>query len=240
MWPGWGVAIGAVTLAAASTACSAGVWMCLVPTGNRRDLAGAVYASQLMKYLPVGGVLQVAGQLSLTATRGIPLPQVMVSWTVSAATLVVAGLTMSAALVAIDDIPGWLRVIALLGPLSLIVLDPRVLGRVLGALRRVSSRIPDNIELPASAANRAAIAWSVLNLLLYASAYTLLLHSYEPDAPLFAAGVAAIVSWVIGYLVHARSAGLGVREACSSGSCRSRHGSGAGSESHASHRHRSR
>jgi hypothetical protein len=58
---------------------------------DRRALAGSLYASQLTKYLPAGGFVQAAGQVSMSVTAGARVGQAASAAAVWAFTTIVAG-----------------------------------------------------------------------------------------------------------------------------------------------------
>ena len=95
---------------------------------DRRALAGSLYASQLTKYLPAGGFVQAAGQVSMSVTAGARVGQAATAAAVWAFTTIVAGCTLAAGLVFAGSLPAWLRAISLCGLLAPLLLHRRALA----------------------------------------------------------------------------------------------------------------
>jgi uncharacterized membrane protein YbhN (UPF0104 family) len=203
----------AYLLAVCSTACAAQIWVALLDRpGEGRHLAGAVYLSQLSKYVPAGGVLQAAGQIGRTATQGIPLRRVTLAWFVAALTTVCAGGLIGGFLVFSSEAPAWSRWISPLGFLAPLLLHRRVLHALTARAHRLFPRVPAPDELPSSRARLRALGWAIANLACYSGAFTLLLEGIDASVPAAGVFVAYVVSWVIGFLAIPVPSGLGVRE----------------------------
>ena len=212
--PGPAALAGAVVLTRAALSCSARAWVLLIgPPADPYRLRGTYYSSQLVKYLPIGGVAQAAGQMGLTATQGVPMRRVALAYASLVTATVAAGTTLGAGLVLIDDVPTAVRALAVLGLAGPALMDRRLLGTVLRRARRVITRLPEPELLPPQGALWRALGWSAANHLLYAAGFTALLRSVNPEVPLAATTVAFVVAWVAGFLVLPLPAGVGVREA---------------------------
>jgi uncharacterized membrane protein YbhN (UPF0104 family) len=185
----------------------------LVERANRVLLRGTFYLSQLTKYLPAGGAVQAASQLGLAPTAGVPLKRAAVAFPVSIVGAVAGGATIGAGLVFATDLPGWVRVLSLLGLSSVILLHRGLLARVLDLSRRVIHRIPTADQLPRQRDILLFYGWALITIGSLCAAYTVLLGSLVSDQHPFQVFCAFAVSWVIGFLAIPIPAGVGVREA---------------------------
>ena len=178
----------------------------------RRRLAGTYYASQLTKYLPVGGIMQAASQVALTAATGTPLARVGVAYAVFALCSVAAGITLSFGLVFAEALPGWARILALGGLFGPIILHRGLMARLLEIAHRLIARVPDPDQLPDQRRVLACYGWALGNLLTYAASFTVLLGSLT-EIDVVPTMSAYALSWVVGFLVVPVPAGIGIREA---------------------------
>ena len=205
----------ALALTRLSLAASARAWVALIgPPADPHLVKAALYQSQLVKYLPAGGVVQAAGQVAMTATQGVPVRARHARLPVvggrddrrRAPARVRAG--------AGGGSPGWLRAMAPLGLLAPFLVHRRVLAAVLQAGRpRRPPGCPGPDLLPPPRALWTAFGLCVCTQGLYASGYTVLLHAVDRDVPIVAATLGYIVSWIVGYVVVPLPSGVGVREA---------------------------
>lgn len=210
--PGAGPLAAALVLQLIAFMFAARAWVSLFPpTADRRGLAAGLYASQLTKYLPAGGFVQVASQVALASQYGgaaaaaLRLP-------VFSLCSVVAGASLGS-LVAFDsDLPAWGRALAACGVLSVGLLHRSIMAGVLGLARRVVRRVPDAAELPPQRAILMSYGFAVGNLAAFATAFTVLLGDLASIDPV-TAGAALCAGWAAGYLVLFIPSGLGVREA---------------------------
>ncbi len=211
------LAAGAV-LALVAIVSSARAWQALFSDlldahSNRLVLRGTFYLAQLTKYLPVGGVVQAASQLGLAPSAGVPLKRAAVAYPVSALCAVVGGATLGSGLAFDASLPGWVRVLALCGLATPLLLHRGLMARVLDLARRAIHRIPEADQLPTQ---RDIIVFYGLALVTIGSlcaAYTVLLGSLHTGANPGTVFCAFAVSWVIGFLAVPIPAGVGVREA---------------------------
>ena len=212
--PGAGALSVAFVSTRAALFCSARAWAGLIgPPTDPRLVAGAFYQSQLIKYVPAGGVVQAAGQVGMTAMHGVPVRRVSLAYLSLAAATVASGLTLGTGLVLVGSLATWVRALALAGLLAPVLLHHRVLHGALGLARRLSSRVPEATLLPDQRSLWVALAWCGANHVLYAGGFTVLLHAVDASTPVAAAAVAYVVAWVIGFLVLPLPSGVGVREA---------------------------
>jgi uncharacterized membrane protein YbhN (UPF0104 family) len=172
------------------------------------------YVGEIGKYVP-GGVWPILGRGELARRAGVRRAAAYGSVALSLAALylaamfvVVAGLP---ALLAGDDGSGPVAVVLLL-PVGVIGLHPRVLGAGLRVLERVARR-PLDLDLP---------TWrdSVTLLVLYVPAWLAIgaatwavARALDPGAELLEVGAAAVLSWVVGFVLVPVPGGVGVREA---------------------------
>jgi glycosyltransferase 2 family protein len=180
---------------------------------DRRALAGSLYASQLTKYLPAGGFVQAAGQVSMSVTAGARVGQAASAAAVWAFTTVVAGCTLASGLVFADSLPTWVRALSVCGLLTPALLDRRALGAALHRAHRLLRRVPDPDVLPTQRRLLVSFAWSLGNAVAGSAAYTVLLSSMGTDAEPVTVLSAFALSWVVGFLVFPLPSGIGVREA---------------------------
>ena len=180
---------------------------------NRVALHGTFYLSQLTKYLPGGGVVQAASQLSLAPSSGVPMHRVALAFPVSAVCAVVAGATLGAGLVFDPALPDWTRALVLLGLLTPIFLHRKLMAGVLGVARRFIHRIPHPDRLPSQADILRSYGWALLTVGCLAGAYAVLLDSLTAGHSPAMILCAYALSWMIGFLAIPIPAGVGIREA---------------------------
>jgi glycosyltransferase 2 family protein len=180
---------------------------------DRRALAGSLYASQLTKYLPAGGFVQAAGQVSMSVTAGARVGQAATATAVWVFTTIVAGCTLASGLVFAGSLPTWVRAISLCGLLAPALLHRRALAAALHAAHRLIRRVPDPDVLPTQRRVLISFAWSLCNALTGSAAYTVLLSGLDADIDPVAVLGAFALSWVVGFLVFPLPSGIGVREA---------------------------
>lgn len=180
---------------------------------DRRALAGSLYASQLTKYLPAGGFVQAAGQVSMSVTAGAGVAHAATATAVLAFTTVVAGCTLTSGLVFADSLPAWLRAMSLCGLLAPALLHRRVLAAALHAAHRLVRRVPDPDALPTQQRLLVSFAWALGSAIAGSAAYAVLLRGLGTDTGWVTAISAFALSWVVGFLVFPLPGGIGVREA---------------------------
>lgn len=209
--PGWGPLLAAGAIQVVSVAIVARAWVALFPPdADRRLLARALYTSQLTKYLPAGGFMQVASQVTLSSETG-GLAAAALRLPVFSMCTVVAAMTIGSLLAVSGEVPLWGRVLAGAGLLSLLALDRRILARVLHTARRVISRLPEPTALPPQGAILRCFGLLLLNTVCYAAAFVILLGDLADIEPVTVAAALA-AGWAAGYLVLPVPSGLGVRE----------------------------
>jgi hypothetical protein len=206
------IVAGALTLVSITLAARA--WTELFDSRHdRRALAGSLYASQLTKYLPAGGFVQAASQVSMTVTAGARVGHAATAAAVWAFTTVVAGCTLASGLVFATSLPAWLRAVSLCGLLAPLLLHRRALAFALHAAHRLIRRVPDPEVLPTQRRILVSFAWSLGNAITGSAAYAVLLSGQNTDANPVTVMSAFALSWVVGFLVFPLPSGIGVREA---------------------------
>jgi glycosyltransferase 2 family protein len=180
---------------------------------DRRALAGSLYASQLTKYLPAGGLVQAAGQVSMSVTAGAGVAHAATATAVLAFTTIVAGCTLASGLVFAGSLPAWLRALSLCGLLAPALLHRRVLAVALHGAHRLVRRVPDPDVIPTQRRILISFAWALGNAVTGSAAYAVLLRGLGTDTDSFTVISAFALSWVVGFLVFPLPGGIGVREA---------------------------
>ena len=178
------------------------------------QLVARYYVGEIGKYLP-GGVWPVLGRGELARRHGVgraaaygSVALSLVALYLAALLVVVAGLPV---LLAGGDGTGPIAVVLLL-PLGLGALHPAVLTWGVGVLQRVTRRQLD-LPVPAWRASVGLVARYVPSWLCIATATWAVARSLDPAAPLAEVGVAAVLSWVVGFVLVPVPGGVGVREA---------------------------
>lgn len=201
---------GALVLSIVALAFGAQAWIRLFPrSADRRALASSMYVSQLTKYMPAGGLVQAASQVAMSGQTSGLAPAAL-RLPVFSLCLVAAAATLATPLAFATSLPAWGRLLAALGLVAPLVLDRRLLTRLLRAVRRVVGRIPD-VEVPPQRSILASYAFALANMATSAAVFTLLLTDLTDVDPLLA-GAAFCGAWAIGYLAVPLPSGIGMRE----------------------------
>lgn len=211
------IGLGAVLAAAGMTAIAVPWRRALallggdMPTG---EVIGRYYVGEIGKYLP-GGVWPILGRGELAVRWGVARAAAygsvllsLLALYLAAALLVAVGLPV---LLSGDDGTGPVVVVLLL-PFGLAALHPAILGRV----RRVGERLirrPLDLPTPAWGASVGLVlgylpAWFAIGGATWAVARAL-----DPGAGVLDVGVAAVLSWLVGFALIPVPGGVGVREA---------------------------
>jgi hypothetical protein len=199
----------------AGLVCAGRSWVELFAgDGDPKLLAGGLYTSQLAKYIPGGGAIQVASQVALSRDKDISLGRATMAYPMAALITVVSGATVASGLSFVDSaIPSALRWLALLGLASPALLHRSLTAWVMDRGRSVIKRIPPSDLIPAQPVIWRAFAWSIPMMLATSVAFAALLHPLDPGVSPAAATIAFAAAWVIGFLVIPVPAGIGIREA---------------------------
>ncbi len=214
--PAW-IALG-LLLAAVGMVAIALPWRAVLAVlgGGRLPTSQVVaryFVGELGKYVP-GGVWPVLGRGELANRAGVPRPAAygsvllsLASLYLAAAFVVVAGLPAAVS----DQSRWWLGALVLV-PLGVFALHPRVVGAVVTLLGRVLRR-PVDVVVPSwreavLLVVRYVPAWLAIGTATWAVA-----RSLDPSAQLLDVGTAAVLSWIVGFVVVPVPGGVGVREA---------------------------
>ena len=202
----------ALALQFVAMVCAARGWVALFPSdADRTALSHSLYASQLTKYLPAGGFVQAASQVALSSqTTSVGMAALRLP--VFSLCSVVAAASVGSLLAFASDLPGWARLLAILGLCLLTLLDRRVLAAALRLARRVVGRLPEPEYLPEQRAILRCYCYVLVNQIAYATAFVVLVGDLA-DVDRLAAAAAFSAGWAIGYLALPLPSGLLVREA---------------------------
>jgi glycosyltransferase 2 family protein len=180
---------------------------------QRRRFEATYYLSQLTKYLPTGGVVQAASQLSLAASTGVSRSRIALAFPVSVIGTAAAGATLGAGASLSTELPGWARALAIMGLAAPALLHRGLMRFVLEHVRRFVRRVPAPDHLPSQRSIVVYYGWALVSIGATASAYTVLLRSLTNDVNPAIIFCAFALSWTVGFLVLPLPAGIGVREA---------------------------
>lgn len=214
--PGWLVA--ATLIAAVGMVAIALPWrraLRLVggdlPVGQ---LVARYFVGEIGKYVP-GGVWPILGRGELARRYGVRRGAAYGSVALSLVALYLAAmLVVVAALPALlsgDDGTGPVAVVLLL-PVGLAALHPRVLAAALRVVERLTRR-PVDLELPTWRQSVTLVSLYVPAWLAIAAATCVVARALDPGADLLQVGAAAVLSWVVGFVLVPVPGGVGVREA---------------------------
>ncbi len=197
-----------MALTVASLWFAANQWSSLLELsgGPRRRAHGAVYLSQLAKYLPAGGLLQIAGQVSLTESEEYSPGNRLFLYLVGVIQLCGASAIAGLLLIAQPGADLW-WVALIVAPLGLGTLAPvlRKGSLILVRFRRLTVQLPQNQTLLRGQVLAAA------NILALAAAFAAVVAAPELTSILATMGAFAL-AWLAGFLVLPIPAGVGVRE----------------------------
>jgi glycosyltransferase 2 family protein len=172
------------------------------------------FVGEIGKYLP-GGIWPIVGRGELAhrwgLTRSGAYGSVLLSLFalyLAATFVVVAGLPV---LLSGDDGSGPVVVLVML-PVGLAVLHPSVLERIVRIGERVVRR-PIELVLPSWGASVGLVGRYVPAWLAIGGATWAVARSLDPSADLLEVGTAAVLSWLVGFVLVPVPGGVGVREA---------------------------
>jgi glycosyltransferase 2 family protein len=204
--------LAACALSAAGVVVVAFGWRALFPPSvDGRILTEGFYLSQLGKYVP-GGIWQPTSQVVLARKAGASGSNAAIALPVYLVTAAIAyGLVGSLAGFAGAEVRGG-RLLMLL-PLLAVGLDRRWMARALALVRRFTTRLSTDAELPDQRSILVCGGWQLAGALLQASAFTALYASIAPSTDVLLTIGAFGVAWLVGFLAVPLPAGFGVREA---------------------------
>lgn len=213
------VVLAALALNLCGLICSLMVWReMLADLGSRLSITEAwriFFIGQLAKYIP-GSIWPVLAQSELGADRGIPrrrsaLAVVLCYAVMTCSGAAVAAITLPFAKARTTDQYYWILILV---PVSIVLLSPPVLNRLLALVLRIARQpaLERGVSFGGLARTMAwAIAsWAFNGLTVYALMRQLAGH---PQGTLLISVGAYSLSWTAGFLAVFAPAGAGVREA---------------------------
>lgn len=213
----WSVA-GSCAAVMAGAGCMLLAWRSVVAglgsALSPRVAARVLFVGQLGKYVP-GSVWAYAAMMELGRDHGCP-PRRTFSAT-SLALLISLGCAVGLAAATLPftarSVAERAWYLALVIPVIVLCLHPRVLTWGLNLALRIARRDPVERVLPGRAL-LAAVAWTVLGWLVYGLHTWLVLGDLTGDFSLYPLGAGAYAfAWATGLLIAVVPAGVGVREA---------------------------
>ena len=183
---------------------------------DRGRAVGWYFVGELGKYVP-GGVWPVVGRGELLRKRGdVPGAVAYASVALSLVALYLAAMLVAVALLpfglAGDDDPGPALWLLLLLPAGLLALHPRPLRLAVSTLEAIARR-PLDVSLPRwPAAIRLVVSYAPAWVLIAGATFSAA-RALDGDAEAGRVALAAVVSWIAGFLAVPVPGGIGVREA---------------------------
>jgi glycosyltransferase 2 family protein len=210
--PGGGWIAASAVIAVPSVVFAAHSWVALLPRGSdRRRLLRMFYTTQLWRHLPGGSAAQVAGQITLARSSGVPTESAALASPIALLVLLVA----SACLGATSVVTGLHQIrfapVLMAGAGSLLLLRRSTFVTVMAFARRWVRRLPDEQHVPSQRALMRSFLWGGGALVMHGAMLAVLLSSSSSTSPLAIISANA-VAWALGVLAVPAPSGLGVRE----------------------------
>jgi hypothetical protein len=213
---GW--IVGAAVVAAAGMTAIALPWRAALRLlgGDlpRPEAVARYYVGEIGKYVP-GGLWPVLGRGELAFRAGVPRSAAYGSVALSLAVLYLAAMLLVLVsvplIVAAGGSSAYLWVLAIL-PLGLAGLHPAVLERVRGGFARLTGR-DVTLTIPTWRRSMALLAQYVPAWLLVGTATWLVARGLGQDVGWLDVAPAAVLSWIVGFVLVPVPGGVGVREA---------------------------
>jgi len=185
--------------------------------GSRVDRVRVVawyFAGELGKYIP-GGVLAVVGRGELARRGGVPRSRAYVSVALSLVTLYLGAMFTAAAFLPFSLAGGGSlgpdALFLLLLPLGLAFLHPKVLTPIVRWGSKVTKReLP--VAIPPWREAVLVVASYIPAWLCVAAATWCAARALDPHPSISKLAFAAVLSWIVGFLVFFVPGGVGVRE----------------------------
>jgi uncharacterized membrane protein YbhN (UPF0104 family) len=190
-------------------------WVALFEAPQQRQtLTGALVLSQLGKYVPGGGIVQVTGMVAMSRNEHVSTSRLALGPPViGLSALAVGGVALGVIAIFDTSLPGWARVLGLLGWFAPLLLWRPVMAFTVNAIRRVIARTPPPDDLPSQRAILISGSLTSASLVATGMAYAVLVHPSYEDSHLVSLTLAYMVAWTAGFLVLPLPGGIGVREA---------------------------
>jgi uncharacterized membrane protein YbhN (UPF0104 family) len=110
-------------------------------------------------------------------------------------------------------LPGWARVLCLVGFATPLVLWRPLMAAAVRGAGRMFRRVPPPDDLPSQRAILVSAAWNAVSLVATALGYAVLVQPLGTDTDLASLVVVFMVAWTAGFVVLPLPSGVGVREA---------------------------
>jgi uncharacterized membrane protein YbhN (UPF0104 family) len=190
-------------------------WIALFEAPEQREtLTGALILSQLGKYVPGGGIVQVTAMVAMSRNEQVSTSRLALGLPVVGLSVIAAGGVALAGLAVVGTVlEGWLRALALLGFLAPIVLWRPMMAFSVQMVRRIISRIPPPDDLPSQRAILVSGGWAAASLVASGVAYAFLVQPAYDDTDLLSLTLAFMVAWTVGFIILPVPGGIGIREA---------------------------
>jgi uncharacterized membrane protein YbhN (UPF0104 family) len=190
-------------------------WVALFEAPDqRRTLTGAMLLSQLGKYVPGGGLVQVTGMVAMSRNDQVSTSRLALGLPVIALSVVATGgVALGALSFADTTLPGWARVLCLVGFATPLVLWRPLMAAAVRGAGRMFRRVPPPDDLPSQRAILVSAAWNAVSLVATALGYAVLVQPLGTDTDLASLVVVFMVAWTAGFVVLPLPSGVGVREA---------------------------
>jgi glycosyltransferase 2 family protein len=183
-------------------------------TLDRGATVAAYFVGEVGKYVP-GGIWPVVGRAELVRRGGVSRARSYASVALSLGALYLAGMLVVALLVPVrfasDDGAAALWVLVLL-PVGVLALHPRPLGWVLERAERMVGSSP-SVRVPPWSASIGLVVRYIPSWLLVGTATWCVARAFDRNVGWTAVAPAAVLSWVVGFVLVPIPGGIGVREA---------------------------
>jgi len=171
------------------------------------------FVGEIGKYVP-GGIWPVVGRAELARRGGHPRPAAYASVALSLGALYLACMLMVALLLPLrflDDGSDWLWILVLL-PIGLALLHHRPLGWMVERAERAMKR-KLTVQIPPWSASLGLVLRYIPAWLLIGTSTWCVTRAFDPHAGWMTVAPAAMLSWVVGFVLVPVPGGVGVREA---------------------------
>jgi len=193
---------------------AARAWVALFDRpAERRSLTGALYMSQLGKYVPGGGFVQISSMVAMSRSDTLGASRLALGLPIVGLSAVAAGgLALAGLSVADTTLSGVSRVFCLGGLAAVGLLWRPLMVITIGSLRRFIRRLPDPELVPAQRAILVSFGWTAASLGATSAGYAVLVEPLRDDRDVVSLALVFAVAWVAGFVVLPLPAGIGVRE----------------------------
>lgn len=171
------------------------------------------FVGEIGKYVP-GGIWPVVGRAELARRGGHPRSGAYASVALSLGALYLSGMLVVAVLLPlrfVDEGSDWLWVLVLL-PIGLALLHHRPLGWMVERAERVMKRTL-TVTIPPWSASMGLVLRYIPAWLLIGTSTWCVARAFDPNVGWLTIAPAAMLSWVVGFVLVPVPGGVGVREA---------------------------